>query len=132
MNKVILIGRLTRKPEMRTAKGNGNAVTRFSLAVTRQFKRDEADFINCVAFGKQAETINQYLDKGSNIAITGNIRTGSYDAPDGSKRYTTDIAVESFEFIGKGNGQEQNIENTQHQSTFENDLTVEDDGDMPF
>ena len=61
MNKVILLGRLTKDPELRFAAGTGNAVTRFSIAVTRQFKRDEADFINCVAFGKTAETIAQYL-----------------------------------------------------------------------
>lgn len=105
MNKVILLGRLTRDPELRFAAGSGNAVTRFSIAVTRQFKRDEADFINCVAFGKTAETIAQYLTKGGQIAITGNIRTGSYDAQDGSKRYTTDVVVESFEFVGGGKGQ---------------------------
>ena len=65
MNKVILVGRLTRDPELRFAAETSKAVARFSLAVTRQFKRNEADFINCVAFGKQAETIAQYLTKGS-------------------------------------------------------------------
>lgn len=149
MNKVILIGRLTRDPELRFAAGTGNGVTRFSIAVTRQFKRDEADFINCVAFGKTAETIAQYLTKGSQIAITGNIRTGSYDAQDGSKRYTTDVAVESFEFVGSkgGNNAEpsynnggfsgNNSDNSQPANNsfgagFDDDMTPVDDGDMPF
>lgn len=147
MNKVILIGRLTRDPELRFAAGTGNAVARFSVAVTRQFKRDEADFINCVAFGKQAETIAQYLTKGSQIAVTGNIRTGSYDAQDGSKRYTTDVAVETFEFVGSkgGNNTESynngfggnNSDNSQQSndsfgSGFDDDMTPVDDGDMPF
>lgn len=149
MNKVILIGRLTRDPELRFAAGTGNAVARFSVAVTRQFKRDEADFINCVAFGKQAETIAQYLTKGSQIAVTGNIRTGSYDAQDGSKRYTTDVAVETFEFVGsKGgnntdsfsnsnNGFSGNSDNSQPANDsfgagFDDDMTPVDDGDMPF
>ena len=127
MNKVILIGRLTRDPELRFAAGTGNAVARFSLAVTRQFKRDEADFINCVAFGKQAETIAQYLTKGSQIAVTGNIRTGSYDAQDGSKRYTTDVLIESFEFVGGNNNQNNNFNNN-----FGDDLTPVADDDMPF
>ena len=147
MNKVILIGRLTRDPELKFIAGSGNAVTRFSIAVTRQFKRDEADFINCVAFGKTAETIAQYLTKGSQIAITGNIRTGSYDAQDGSKRYTTDVVVENFEFVGGGKGAN-NIgsfnddfgsNNSDYSKPsndsfggFDDDMTPVDDGDMPF
>ena len=103
MNKVILIGRLTRDPELNFAAGSGTAVTRFSLAVTRPFKKDETDFINCIAFGKTGETIAQYLTKGRQLAVTGSIRTGSYDAKDGTKRYTTDVVVDSFEFIGSGN-----------------------------
>ncbi len=146
MNKVILLGRLTKDPELRFAAGSGNAVTRFSVAVTRQFKRDEADFINCVAFGKQAETIAQYLTKGSQIAITGNIRTGSYDAQDGSKRYTTDVVVESFEFVGGKSGNNAGSFNNDFGGNnsdyskpandpfggFDDDMTPVDDGDMPF
>ena len=144
MNKVILLGRLTRDPELRFAAGSGNAVTRFSIAVTRQFKRDEADFINCEAFGKTAETISQYLTKGGQIAITGNIRTGSYDAQDGSKRYTTDVVVESFEFVGGGKGQNAGPDNgfggnsdyskpsNDSFGGFDDDMTPVDDGDMPF
>ena len=99
MNKVILIGRLTKDPELRYAAGSGTAVCRFTVAINRQFKKDETDFINCVAFGKTGETITQYFTKGSKIAITGNIRTGSYDDKDGTKRYTTDVIVETFEFV---------------------------------
>ena len=107
MNKVILIGRLTKDPDLRFAAGSGTAVTRFSLAVNRQFKREgqpEADFINCIAFGKTGEMIAQYLTKGRQLAVTGSIQTGSYEAKDGTKKYTTDILVDSFEFIGSGNG----------------------------
>ena len=133
MNKVILLGRLTRDPELRFAAGSGNAVTRFSIAVTRQFKRDEADFINCVAFGKQAETIAQYMLKGSQIALTGHIQTGSYDAQDGTKRYTTDVLVESFEFVGGGNKNQGNNSNSNfNKAGFDDDMTPVDDGDMPF
>lgn len=134
MNKVILIGRLTRDPELNFAAGSGTAVTRFSLAVTRPFKKDETDFINCVAFGKTAETIAQYITKGRQLAVTGSIRTGSYDAKDGTKRYTTDVVVESFEFIGNNSGNKNN-ENGQENNfggNFEEDMTPVDDGDMPF
>ena len=74
MNKIILIGRLTKDPDLRFAAGSGTAVTRFTVAVNRQMKRDEADFINCIAFGKTGETIAQYLTKGRQIAINGNIQ----------------------------------------------------------
>ena len=138
MNKVILIGRLTKDPELRFAAGSGMAIGRFTVAVNRQFKKDETDFINCVAFGKTAETISQYLTKGRQIAVTGSIRTGSYDAQDGTKRYTTDVAVESFEFIGN-NGQANTQGNTQENTSFDGDWDMEADitpvddmGDMPF
>lgn len=130
MNKVILIGRLTKDPDLSYAAGTRTAVCRFTLAVTRPFKRDEADFINCVAFNKTAETIGQYLVKGRQIAVSGNIRTGSYEAQDGTKRYTTDVVVENFEFIGNNQGQAQN-DNADNYN-FDNEMTPVDDGDMPF
>lgn len=134
MNKVILIGRLTKNPELNFAAGSGTAICRFTLAVTRQFKKDEVDFINCVAFGKTGETIAQYLTKGRQAAVVGNIKTGSYDAKDGTKRYTTDIVVDSFEFIGQGNNNNQgNTSSTNfNQNNFEDEMTPVDDGDMPF
>lgn len=107
MNKWVGIGRLTRDPELNFQANSGMAICRFRLAVTRPFKKDETDFINCIAFNKRAETIAQYLTKGRQLAVTGSIRTGSYDAKDGTKRYTTDIVVDSFEFIGQGNNNNQ-------------------------
>lgn len=136
MNKVVLIGRLTKDPELRYAAGSGTAVTRFTIAVNRQFKKDEADFINCVAWNKTAETIAQYFTKGRPIAIVGHMQTGSYDAQDGTKRYTTNVAVESFEFIGSnGQANNQGSNNTDAFSEFGgfDDVTPADDmGDCPF
>ena len=100
MNKVVLIGRTTKSPELRYAPGTGTAVCRFTLAVNRPYKKDETDFINCVAFGKIAETIAQYVLKGRQVAITGSIRTGSYENNAGDKIYTTDVVLDGFEFIG--------------------------------
>jgi len=130
MNKVVLIGRLTADPNLSYAAGTGTAVCRFTLAVNRPFKKDETDFIRCVAFNKTAETIGQYLTKGRQIAIAGRIQTGSYDAQDGTKRYTTDVVVETFEFIGNNQGQAQN-DNADNYN-FDNEMTPVDDGDIPF
>lgn len=138
MNKVILIGRLTKDPELRYAAGSGTAVCRFTVAITRQFKKDETDFINCVSFGKTGETIAQYITKGRQIAVTGAIRTGSYDAQDGTKRYTTDVAVASFEFIGSNSTNSNNDNSSNWNPPVDNsemgfgDMTPVDDGDMPF
>lgn len=133
MNKTVLIGRLTKDPELNYAAGTGTAICRFTLAVTRAYKKDEADFINCVAFGKTGETIAQYLTKGRQVAITGSIRTGSYDAKDGTKRYTTDVAIESFEFIGNGQGNNNQSNNEFNQeNSFYDDMAPVEDGDMPF
>ena len=102
MNKVILMGRLTRDPEVRYSQGeSANAVARYTLAVDRRFKRDgdaTADFINCVAFGRAAEFAEKYLRQGVKIAVTGRIQTGSYTNKDGVRVYTTDVVVEEQEF----------------------------------
>ncbi len=102
MNKVILIGRLTRDPEVRYSQGdNSLAIARYSLAVDRRFKRPgepDADFINCVTFGKSAEFAEKYLKQGTKIAVTGRIQTGSYTNKEGQKVYTTDVVVEEHEF----------------------------------
>lgn len=117
MNKVILIGRLTRDPEIRYSQGqNASAVAKYSLAVERRFKQEgqpNADFINCVAFGKAAEFAERYLRQGIKIAITGRIQTGSYTNKDGNKVYTTDIVVEEHEFAESRNTNQQEPENTQ-------------------
>ena len=102
MNKVILMGRLTRDPEVRYSAGNNSmAVARYTLAVDRRFRRDgenNADFIGCVAFGKSAEFAEKYLRQGTKIIVTGRIQTGSYTNRDGQKVYTTDVVVEDQEF----------------------------------
>lgn len=109
MNKVVLIGNLTRDPELQTTNG-GVSVCRFSLAVTRRFANAEgerdADFINIVVWRNQAENCHKYLKKGSKCAVIGRIQTSSYDAPDGSKRYTTDVVADEVEFISTRNGSE--------------------------
>ncbi|MDO4976672.1 MAG: single-stranded DNA-binding protein [Eubacteriales bacterium] len=101
MNKVVLIGRLTRNPDVRYSAGNSMAVARYTLAVDRRFKRDgeaNADFISCVSFGKQAEFCEKYLKQGTKVACVGRIQTGSYTNRDGNKVYTTDVVVEEIEF----------------------------------
>lgn len=102
MNKVILMGRLTRDPEVRYSQGeNQTAVARFTLAVDRRFKRDgeqTADFISCVAFGKTAEFFEKYTKQGTKVCAEGRIQTGSYTNREGQKVYTTDVVVENVEF----------------------------------
>ena len=108
MNKAILMGRLTRDPEVRYTQGeNQMAIARYTLAVDRRFNRngDEntADFISCVAFGKAGEFAERYFRKGTKIAVTGRIQTGSYTNKDGVKVYTTDVVVEDQEFAESKN-----------------------------
>lgn len=106
MNKVEIVGRLTRDVEIRTTE-SGTVTARFSIAVSRRFKNAkgvyEADFINCVAFGKTAEFIEKYFSKGSMIGVTGRIQTGSYTNKDGQKVYTTDVVIEECEFVTSKN-----------------------------
>jgi single-strand DNA-binding protein len=111
MNLVILCGRLTRDPDVRYSQtANGSmAVARYSLAVDRRFKREgepNADFINCIAFGKNGEFAEKYLHKGTKIIVNGHIQTGSYTNKDGKKVYTTDVIIESQEFAESKNGQQ--------------------------
>ena len=105
MNRVILMGRLTRDPNISYSQGGDNmAIARFTLAVDRRGRRQDgadqqnADFISCVAFGRQAEFAEKYLRQGTKIAVTGRIQTGSYTNRDGQKVYTTDVVVEQVEF----------------------------------
>ena len=114
MNKVVLMGRLTRDPEVRYGGANNTAVAKYSLAVPRKFKRDgdqECDFISCVAFGKLGEFAEKYLRKGTKIVIVGRIQTGSYTNKDGQKVYTTDVVVEEQEFAESKNASGQNNDN---------------------
>ena len=108
MNKAILMGRLTRDPEVRYTQGeNQMAIARYTLAVDRRFNRNgddnTADFISCVAFGKAGEFAERYFRKGTKIAVTGRIQTGSYTNKDGVKVYTTDVVVEEQEFAESKN-----------------------------
>lgn len=130
MNKVILIGRLVADPEIRYTQ-SGKAVASYRLAVDRPFKQDgqqEADFINCVAWGKTGEFAGNYLHKGTKIAIEGRIQTGSYEK-DGVKHYTTDVVVDRHEFCeSRSSGQAATANSNAGQAFTE----LDDDGDLPF
>ena len=113
MNKVILMGRLTRDPEIRYSQGeSATAIARFTLAVDRRFKRQgddqTADFINCVAFGRTAEFAEKYLHQGTKVVGCGRIQTGSYTNKDGQRVYTTDVVLEEVEFAESKNAASQN------------------------
>ena len=137
MNKVIIIGRFTRDPEIKYTTGeNATATARFSLAVNRRFKNKEgnydADFINCVAFGKTAEFIEKYFTKGTAIGITGRIQTGSYTNKEGQKVYTTDVVVEETEFVeSKNKGTSDNVPNNNTNSNSDFEEVISED-EMPF
>ena len=132
MNRVMLIGRLTAKPELRYTASNV-PFTRFSLAVNRTFSNGngerETDFLNIIVWRKQAENVCNYLNKGSLVSIEGRIQTGSYDDKDGNKRYTTDIVADSVQFLeskGQSNGSS-NVTPYDYQDTPSNDVNVEND-----
>lgn len=140
MNKVILIGRLTKDPEIRYTEGNEPiAIARYSLAVDRRTRgqdgEKEADFINCVAFRKNAEFAEKYLVKGMKIAITGRIQTGSYKNRDGQKVYTTDVVVEEQEFVESKKSEDRKGKQPAPESTPDGFMSlpdgVDEDG-LPF
>lgn len=126
MNSVVLMGRLTRDPEVRYTTGdNPLAITRYTLAVDRRIKRDgepTADFINCTVFGKGAEFAEKYLRKGTKVAVIGRIQTGSYTNQDGQTVYTTDVVVDSQEFA------ESKSTNTESETP----ATPPEDGKLPW
>lgn len=143
MNKVQLVGRLTRDPEIRYSQGeNATATARFSVAVNRRFKNAEgnydADFINCVAFGKSAEFVEKYFKKGMAIGLTGRIQTGSYTNKDGQKVYTTDVVVEETEFVeSKGTSSADNPSTSRPTPNVANNndfMSIQDgaDEELPF
>ena len=141
MNKVELVGRLTRDPEVRYTTGeSANAIARFSVAVNRRFKNAEgnydADFINCVAFGKTAEFVEKYFTKGMAIGLTGRIQTGSYTNKDGQKVYTTDVVVEETEFVESKGGSATTNNTTSTPTTPSSDgfMNIPDgiDEELPF
>ncbi len=128
MNKVILMGRLTRDPEVRYSAGdNSLAIARYTLAVDRRFKRDgeaTADFISCVAFGRTAEFAERYFHQGIKIAISGRIQTGSYTNREGQKVYTTEVVVEDQEFAESKNASASNSYSNPAPSTPKPDPTA--------
>lgn len=135
MNRVILMGRLTKNPEIKYAgKDNDMAVARYTLAVNRRYKRDgeqEADFISCVTFGKSAEFAQKYFRKGIRIVIGGRISTGSYKDKDGKTIYTTDVIVEEHEFAQNKDGS--GGEDLSETSKTDKDGFMEvQDGEIPF
>lgn len=141
MNKVILIGRLTRDPDVRySASDNTMAVAHYTLAVDRRFKRqgDEqtADFIRCVCFGKNAEFVEKYLKQGVKIIVSGRIQTGSYTNKEGQKVYTTDVVVEEHEFAESKRVAEQSGIGYAHQNQLDPDgfMNIPDglDEELPF
>lgn len=143
MNKVILMGRLTRDPEVRYSQGaESMAIARYTLAVDRRFRRENeqsADFIPCVAFGKLGEHAEKYYRQGLRVTICGRIQTGSYTNRDGQKVYTTEIVVEEQEFAeSKGSqsgGNGGSYQNSGYQSGgYQNDgfMNVPDDSGLPF
>jgi single-strand DNA-binding protein len=140
MNKVVLIGRLTKDPELKFTPGNGTAVTTITLAVDKYNSstgQREADFISVTIWGKQAESTANYMSKGSLMAISGRIQTRSYDAKDGTKRYVTEVVANEVSFLSKGKQADTSF--TPQQDTFgggmsfDDDMTpVEDDSEIPF
>jgi len=124
MNKVILIGRLTRDPEVRYSQAaEPIAIARYNLAVNRRFKKEgepDADFINCVSFGKQAEFIEKYFKKGMQIAVTGRLNVRSYDDATGQRRWSTDVVVEDAEFTESRSAYEARMSSqSNYQSNFD-------------
>lgn len=129
MNKVFLIGRLTKDPELKFTPGTGTAVATFTLAIDRKYQskdgQKETDFIPVVVWGKPAENTANYVGKGKLVGVSGRIQTRSYDAKDGSKRYVTEVVAEEVQFLewtSRGNSTDE----------LPPELTPVDDGDIPF
>lgn len=144
MNKVVLMGRLTRDPEIRYSQGERSmAIARYTLAVDRRFKRDgenSADFIQCVAFDKTAEFAEKYYHQGTKVAVVGRIQTGSYTNKDGQKVYTTEVVVEEQEFAeskaasNEGGGYQQTSRPAPSQAAGDGFMNIPDgiDEELPF
>ena len=139
MNKVILMGRLTRDPEIKSSQGEkSTTIARYTLAVDRRFKRDNeqnADFIGCVAFGRSAEFAEKYFRQGLKVIVTGRIQTGSYTNKEGQKVYTTDVVVEDQEFAeSKATSQQNQQNNSTPVTDGDGFMNIPDgiDDEMPF
>jgi single-strand DNA-binding protein len=146
MNKVVLVGRLTKDPELKFAQGTGTAVATFTVAVNRRFKREgqpEADFIPVVVFGKTAENTANYMSKGKLLSVSGNIQTRNYEAKDGTRRYVTEVIADEVDFLEWGDKKSSAANTNQGGYNGESnagsndygsasDITPIDDGDIPF
>ena len=140
MNKAILVGRLTRDPEVRYSQGeNATAVARYTVAVDRRFKRDgepTADFIPCVVFGRSAEFAEKYFRQGMRVSISGRIQTGSYTNKEGQRIYTTDVVAEDQEFAESKNAESSGTYSNQPapapQSGNDGFMPAGDDSELPF
>jgi single-strand DNA-binding protein len=133
MNKVILIGNLTKEVEVRYTQTNNTMVASFSIAVSRKFKKDgeqTADFINVVAWGKTAEFVSKYFSKGLKIAIVGRIQTRTYDDDKGVKHYITEVVAEEVEFVEKKKDKEE----IEERETIKNEdsYKISSEDDLPF
>ena len=139
MNNIQLVGRLTKDPDLTYTKGNGLAVVKFTLAVNRpRFNKDkpqEADFINCVCFGKRAEAIANYVQKGYRFGVIGRLQINKYTDKEGNNRWSTDVIINDFEFmqdkVNGGNSSNNSTQNTQ-QNNNDDYVEVEDGDDIPF
>ena len=128
MNKVVLMGRLTRDPETRYTQGNNTAVCSFSLAVNRKFKQEgqpDADFINVTAWAKTAEFVSKYFTKGQQVGVIGRIQTRNYDDKDGKKVYVTEVVAEEV-YFADSKKEQSNV------TTSEGFMVVEGDSGLPF
>lgn len=136
MNKIQLVGRLTKDPELSFLQGSGTAVTKFILAVNRpQFdksKPQEADFIPCVCFGKRAEAIANYVFKGHRFGLSGRLQINKYVDKEGQNRWSTDVVVEDFEFMQDKGTNNTNRANETSANYNEDVIAIDDDGDIPF
>lgn len=140
MNKVILMGRLTKDPDIRYTQGeNSMCIARYTLAVDRRFNRNNegntADFIPCVAFGRTAEFTEKYLKKGTKMAITGRIQTGSYDDKDGKKVYTTEVVIEDQEFAESKNASQGTTKPAKEEDGLDGFMNIPDgieEEELPF
>ncbi|MHC1681358.1 MAG: single-stranded DNA-binding protein [Clostridiaceae bacterium] len=144
MNKIVLIGRLTKDPELKFTPGNGTAVATFTLAVDRRFQKDgqkEADFIPIVVWGKQAESTANYVSKGKLMGVSGRIQVRNYDAKDGTKRYVTEVVADEVQFLEWDSKPESASDKEGYEqfggkggeNHYGEDITpIDDDGEIPF
>lgn len=139
MNRVELIGRLTKDPDLRFTTTNNTAVCQFNLAVDRKFSKNgqkEADFFTIVVWGKPAESTANYMKKGSLVGICGRLQTRSYETKDGTRKYVTEVIADEVQFLERANSTHDSSNNSKNahsnNSHYEDDLTPVDDCDIPF